>query len=464
MLRLSCLFLTLLVGFATSGPVSFKGRESSYDYKVSVGRQDCDGVFQTGFTIATKVTVRQRTNDAYNIQLTELKVQDGSEVDLADGTYSALKEKLLTPFDFDTKSGQLTVYSPETIECESVNIKRGLVNVLEVYNEQSKTFTRISTKSSSGQCREIETKLSEKSGITELNRFISLAGNCSSSLPHIGVNTKGIAKGNLYCNRQPQVTRHATAKILRSGASASSPSFKYTGSEQLHLQSTFTHGLFDDVFAKTHLELSEVRDLTSQSWTPGTSGSTTSEVTLNSKWELDQEVARGKAAESFKELDHCLHKLDSSDHLEDQDIATTIATLLYNLRPLNKASLVELYNSLEGTNKNAAFFQLLGLTGTPASFEAFEELFVKITTESPAALTTLGDTFSVYFERLDVDKLPAKTVTSMYEFWKTQLSKNTKAPQRLRNTVLLTCSAALFEACFREGSSAENCPKRCQNC
>ena len=96
-----------------------------------------------------------------------------------------METKLKIPFDFNPSGGSLTVYAPETKDCETANIKRGLINTLEFYDSNAKTISKISELSSSGNCS--ETVYTESESDTEVNllrRTVDVEQQYSSSFQY----------------------------------------------------------------------------------------------------------------------------------------------------------------------------------------------------------------------------------------------------------------------------------------
>ena len=80
----------------------------------------------------------------------------------------------------------MTVYAPETKDCDSANIKRGLVNLLEFYDFNTKTISKISEFSSSGNCSELVTTNTQTDNeVTLVTKLTDVQSNCTSKWTQI---------------------------------------------------------------------------------------------------------------------------------------------------------------------------------------------------------------------------------------------------------------------------------------
>lgn len=334
-----------------------------------------------------------------------------------------------------------------------------MVNILEFYDSEQKKVVPVSGSGSSGNCPKVETKETETEDAVQYLRFSDLENSCEGKKVHVVTRKRDQASTGTFCNSQPSVNRNIAYRITRS-KEGSPAKLVIKATERLNLGSkVYPVGLFDPLTAKTELELKEVRDVTTDDWTPTEATESCTEVNV-ADWKNPetQEQLLQKAKEGFKMYDHCIHQLDSSNNLDDQDITTTLLGLTKALKHLNKASLETLYQSLEGQAKNSAFFQLLGLVGTSDSFQVVKEIYLKSLTDGGNSYS-VGDALSGYFERIDPKSatMDVKTIREMHKFWQ-KIAQSDKTNDRLENGVILVSSALLFEKCIKNGASDPNCP------
>jgi len=102
----------------------------------------------------------------------------------------------------------------------------------------------------------------------------------------------------------------------------------------------------------------------------------------------------------------------------------------------------------------------LGLVGTPATFEAVRDIYLKATADSPTVGYSLGEQVAEYFERIDFKtrSLDAKTAKAIKEFWEKLNAQGEKANARLKHGAILAASAVLNENCVKRGALDQNCP------
>lgn len=365
--------------------------------------------------------------------------------------YSVLSANLLIPFEYNPNEDRksLTLYEPDSVDSDTANIKRGLISILEFYDSETKTVAKVANQGSSGRCQEIESKEGEQESTVDSLRFSNLETNCSAGRPHQVVFKGNYGSQGSFCDPDPKINRNIAYKITRSKNGAA-PKILIRSNERLRLQSIFTTGLFDELTAKSMLELKEVRDAGTDETPAGAKSQSCLEVRIENKQEEDQTELLKKAAAGFSHLGHCLHRLDTENHLEDQDIAATLLTLTKALNHLNKDSVITLYNGLEESSKTS-FFQILGLVACEEKFKAVKELYEK----SPE----LGELLPAFFENIDHKSrsLNAKAAKEVYEFYK-KISADKEVDERLKHSVLLSATAAIHESCVRNGKLDDDCP------
>ena len=365
--------------------------------------------------------------------------------------YAVLSTNLLVPFEYNPNEDRksLTLYEPDTVESDTANIKRGLVSILEFFDSETKSVSKVANQGSSGRCQEIETKEGEKDATVDSLRFSNLETNCSAGRPHQVVFKGNYGSQGSYCDPDPKINRNVAYKITRSKNGAA-PKILIRSTERLRLQSIFPTGLFDELTAKSLLELKEVRDAGVDEAPTGAKSQSCLEVRIDNKHDDDQAVLLKQATEGFKHLDHCLHQLDSDNHLEEQEIAATLLSLTKALNHLNKDSVITLYDGL-GESTKTSFFQILGLVASDEKFKAVKELYEK----SPE----LAESLPAFFENIDHKSrsLNAKTASELYDFYK-KLAADKDVDDRLKHSVLLAATAAVHESCIRNGKLDDECP------
>jgi len=457
--NLGLLFTVAFLVYTHAGPIPTQGKENVFNYQISVGKED-GPTFKQGYIIDTKVIVRKKPDSTYNIQITDVEVRCHKNQAIPKEKYKQLESKLKIPFDYNPegRDKSLTVYAPETAECESANIKRGLVNILEFYDSDSKTIKKISKEGSSGKCVQIDTPESETDTTVNSLRFSSIDSNCSSDRPHQQVHKGQVASFGTYCDHEPKVSRTVGYKISKSKDGQDKPQILIKSSERLVLQSIFPVGLFDDITAKTILELKEVRDPTSVDAPTGAASTSDTEVRLDHgahPHDAEQAELLTKAKDGFKALSASLNKLDTQHHLEDQEVVAVLIQLTIDLRHLNKDSLVSLYKSLDQSGKSS-YFQILGIVSRAEAFEAVKEIYQ---TETAANNVAIGDQAATFFENLDPKAKTIKynDIKKIYEFYG-KLAATPAASDRLKHAIVLSCTTLTHELCIRKGKQDENCP------
>jgi len=462
MLRIGLLgAVAFLAVFTRSAPVS--GKENVFNYQISVGKEASGSVFKQGFVIDTKVVVRKRTDNTYNLEITDVEVRSEKNQPIDKAKYSTLETKLKIPFDYNPSGGNkaLTVYAPETKDCESANIKRGLINIMEFYDSGAKTIKKISDKKgSSGECPEVSNKESETATSVDLVRLTNLESNCTNQgWPHQKVRKCNVATMGTYCDVDPKINRNIVTKVSKSKDGSDSPQILIKATERLRLHSVFPSGLFDDITAKTVLELKEVRDATPETTPSGAPSQSCTEVKLddgNHSHDAEQGDALKKASDGFKQLKHCLHKLDTESRLEDQEAAGVLLGLTIELKHLNKDSIKTLYKELDGEQKNA-FFQVMGLTGSEDAIDAVKEI---MTEETAANNPVIVDQVATFFENIDAKSpgISSKKGREIYDLYpKVAALPPSHSTDRLKHAVLMKAAAIHNEKCVRKGSLDKDC-------
>lgn len=366
-------------------------------------------------------------------------------------TYAELNRNLLVPFEYNPSEDRksLTLYEPDSVDSDTANIKRGLVSILEFYDSESKSVSKVAKMGSSGRCQEIETKEGEQETTIDSLRFSNLENNCSAGRPHHVIFRGNYGSQGSYCDPDPKVNRNVAYKITRSKNGAD-PKIVVRSTERLRLQSILPIGLFDDLSAKSLLELKEVRDAGTDETPTGAKSQSCLEVRIDNKHDDDQAELLKQATEGFQHLEHCLNQLDTENHLEDQEVAATLLHLTKTMKHLNKDSVVALYNGLTDASKSS-FFQVLGLVACEEKFEGVKELYEK----SPE----VAESLPAFFENIDHKSrsLNAKAAKKVYEFYK-KLAANKEVDDRLKHSVLLAATAAVHESCVRNGKLDDDCP------
>ena len=279
-----------------------------------------------------------------------------------------METKLKIPFDFNPsgENTSMTVYAPETTDCESANIKRGLINIPEFYNSNAKTISRISGLSSSGNCSETVSTESESDVEVNLLRRTELY-KCPRKWLHTNYEKTHMADFSSFCEHIPKnVRENVMTRITKSKDGSNNPKILIKSTQRFSLISVFAPGLFDDLTSQTVLELKEVRDVTPEVTPSGSSSMSSTEVIINMVTPKNKQLPeynQEKVKESFKKLKESLNKLDADPHLENQEAVSVLLDLNSKLISLKKDSIKTLYKELDDEVK-PAFFQILGLTGS----------------------------------------------------------------------------------------------------
>lgn len=88
--------------------------------------------------------------------------------------YADLETNLKVPFEYDPSPVEgLKIYAPDTIESDTSNLKRGLVNILEFYDSEGKKLIKLTgKKGSTGACESMENpQPNPDSNLVEINKF-----------------------------------------------------------------------------------------------------------------------------------------------------------------------------------------------------------------------------------------------------------------------------------------------------
>lgn len=373
-----------------------------------------------------------------------------------------METKLKIPFEYNPAGGDkaLTVYAPETKDCESANIKRGLINTLEFYDSGAKTIKKISEYSSTGKCSEWTNTESETATEVNLNRMTNLESNCTSGWAHQKVRKVNVALMGTYCDVEPRINRNIVTKVSKSKDGSDNPKILIKSTERLRLNSIFPSGLFDDVTAKTVLELKEVRDGTPEVTPSGSPSQSCTEVKLDDEAHShDEEQGENltKAKEGFKKLQHCLNKLDTDPHLEEQEAAAVMLGLTVELKHLNKDSIKTLYKELDNSELKDAFFQVMGLVGTEEAVDAIKEILLE---EAGANNLNIHDQAASFYENIDSKSpgISSKKGRELIELLpKVSAMPASHSTDRLKHAILLKAAALHFEKCIRKGQQDKDC-------
>ena len=375
-----------------------------------------------------------------------------------------METKLKIPFDFNPTAGDsaLTVYAPETKDCESANIKRGLINILEFYDSNAKTISKISKLSSSGNCSETVDTESESETEVNLLRRTDMRengwpiNNCSQWM-HQDAETVGIRRLRKHGSLSPYINKTLETKVTKSKDGTETPKILIKVTEEVildfQLKTVFESGIFDEFTARTVLELKEVRDPTPEV-TPSGSPSrqlfteVTNKRVTHDPVEEQPELLK-KAQESFTKLKESLKKLDTNPHLEDQEAAFVMLDLTGKLKPLKKDSIKTLYKELDDSELKSAFFQILGAVGTEEAVDAVKEILYE---EHAANNIAIYDQAASFYENIDsrAPDVSSKKARELMELLpEVQAMPASPSRDRLRSAIALKSSSLHAQKCFR---------------
>lgn len=220
-------------------------------------------------------------------------------------------------------------------------------------------------------------------------------------------------------------------------------------------------GLFDEIGSHSTLELLEVKEAEPEEAPTGAATKSCLEVRIKSDKPHDhsgeQTELLKKAQDGFTKLQHCLHKLDEEDHLEEQSAPQAVAFLTHTLKHLNKESLVKLYNSLD-LSVQLYFFQILAQDPSPDSFDAVQEIYTSVWNDPNANPYQVSEAIPSFFESLDhkgkgVDVKAVKKFPAFLE----KVEELDKSNYRLKNAIVLAGSGIIYESCIRKGKQDEDC-------
>ena len=297
----------------------------------------------------------------------------------------------------------MTVYAPETTDCETANIKRGLINILEFYDSNAKTISKISELSSSGNCS--ETVITESESDTEINLIKTTdLSSCQSEKHHEGYGKTHMSHFGSYCSTYPVTTRdNVTTRVTKSKDISDPPKILIKTSEKLRFLSVLPKGLFDEVTAKTVLQLKEVRDATPEVTPSGSPSQSSTEVTIKPVKTEERPNYLTKAKKSIKKLKESLKKLNTNLHLEDQEAASAMLNAI-NLGFFTKDSMKTLYKELDDDLKTA-FFQIFGLVDIEEAVEAVKDILLE---EHAANNFAVYDQAASFYENIDGNGISIK--------------------------------------------------------
>ena len=364
-----------------------------------------------------------------------------------------METKLKIPFDFNPSGGNssLTVYAPETKDCESANIKRGLINILEFYDSNAKTISKISELSSSGNCSETVHTESESDTEVNLVRTLDFSKGCQSELSHKKYRLTHMSESGTYCVTKPEPIRsNVTTKVTKSKDGSDTPKIFIKKTERLKLVSVLpASGLFDNLISQTVLELKEVRDATPEVTLSGSPSQSSTEYKLLEKLVKNEEQPNyvTGARESFKKLKESLKKLNTNPHLEDQEAASVMLDVNFKLFLLKRDSLNTLYKELDDELKSA-FFQILGLTGSEEAIDAVKDILLE---EHAANNVNIYNQAASFYENLDGKYIRIKKGNELLLelLPKVQAMPSNPSRDRLRNAIALKFAAIHDIRCLR---------------
>ena len=129
----------------------------------------------------------------------------------------------------------MTVYAPETKDCESANIKRGLINILEFYDSNAKTISKISELSSSGNCSETVHTESDSDTQVNLLRKTELT-KCQRQWPHTNYGKTHMIDFSSFCDTTPKNIRdNVITRVTKSRDGGDNPKILIKSTQRFSL-------------------------------------------------------------------------------------------------------------------------------------------------------------------------------------------------------------------------------------